>query len=157
MALSSSILISCSDNDRLTKITARIPEKLLEHARALEYVWADATELPLAESSFDAVWSIYFTDVIPLDVLFKKTRKILRENGYFIHIGPLQYHHSDMSQHLSQDDLVDEFARQNFEVVHASTDLSTQAPIENRLLSQHQYVNSLIVARYLGEGVASDE
>ncbi len=56
-----------------------------------DYYIADATKLPLRDHSISVIYSIYFTDVIPLSSLWPEIKRILKPGGSFIHFGPLQY------------------------------------------------------------------
>jgi carnosine N-methyltransferase len=55
------------------------------------YYIADATVLPFKNNSVSAVISIYFTDMVPFNELWKEVSRVLRPGGIFIHYGPLGY------------------------------------------------------------------
>ncbi|WNI38858.1 MULTISPECIES: methyltransferase domain-containing protein [unclassified Chryseobacterium] len=69
--------------------------------RKIDFFVSDVLNLPLEEKSVDAVFSIYFTDVIALKLWFEKINNIINENGYFIHFGPLDYFFSAESEMLT--------------------------------------------------------
>lgn len=58
----------------------------------VNFFLADAAEIPLADQSIDHIYSLYFTDVLPLHALYEDTiDRLLLEEGLFIHFGPLEY------------------------------------------------------------------
>jgi len=69
------------------------------------YAVGDALSLPVADTSVDAVVSIFFTDVIPASSLFPEVRRVLRPGGRFINIGPLEYHFKGRAERLTRDEL----------------------------------------------------
>jgi hypothetical protein len=69
-------------------------------AGAVQYLIADAAELPLADASVDCVVSCYFTDVMPLPSLIGEVARVLDQGGAFVHFGPLLYHTASVSDRL---------------------------------------------------------
>ncbi len=61
---------------------------------------ADATSLPFADGSVDVVCCFYFLDVVRLTTLLAEVRRVLRPTGRFVNLGPLAYHHDDVTEHL---------------------------------------------------------
>ena len=71
----------------------------------LDYIVADSQRLPLPSQSVSTVISIYFTDVLPIEDLWREISRVLKPGGVFIHFGPLSYHFSSLVSHYSADDL----------------------------------------------------
>lgn len=106
----------------LNATSRAIPEK---DKRKVTYFIGDAVHLPFREGFFDAVISIYFTDVLPLYPLLKETRRVLRNDGVFIHFGPLEYHFASVANMLSLQEVKTAVQRANFNITHeARTNLS---------------------------------
>lgn len=66
---------------------------------------SDVQKLPLANASIDAVFSVYFTDVMAFRLLFKDIDRCLRPGGIFIHFGPLGYNFSDTGEMLAANEI----------------------------------------------------
>lgn len=74
------------------KHIASIPSKLKDKIQhKFEFFVSDVLNLPIKNESIDAVFSIYFTDVIALILWFDKINHIIKKGGYFVHFGPLDY------------------------------------------------------------------
>lgn len=67
----------------------------------VDFFVSDVLNLPLEKNSLDAVFSIYFTDVIALKLWFEKINNLIKKHGYFIHFGPLDYFFSAESEMLT--------------------------------------------------------
>ena len=67
---------------------------------AFELWVANASELPVADASVDAVCCFYFLDVLRLSTLVAEIRRVLRPGGYLLNLGPLIYHHDEILEHL---------------------------------------------------------
>lgn len=80
----------------------------------LHYAVADATALPIASGSVSAVFSIFFTDVMPLSAWLPEIRRVLAPGGAFVHFGPLHYHFSDRKSMLCAEDVRNTFERSGF-------------------------------------------
>ena len=87
-----------------------------EAASRVQYLLGDASKLPFADNSLSAVVSVFFTDVIPLPMLLKEVKRVLKPNGVFVHYGPLEYHHEDARFMFSLEETRSMFARQHFDV-----------------------------------------
>lgn len=85
----------------------------------VQYVLADASNLPFANGWFDAVVSVYFTDVLPLKITMQEVKRVLRPEGRFVHFGPLEYHFSDISQKHSFNTIEKILQQMNFETLPA--------------------------------------
>jgi SAM-dependent methyltransferase len=66
---------------------------------------ADATRLPLPSESVSAVFSIYFSDVVPLNAFLPEVNRVLVHGGTFIHFGTLGYHRGTIATLLSAEDM----------------------------------------------------
>ena len=82
----------------------------------VQYALADARELPFEDSYFDVIFSVYFTDVLPVHTLLPEARRVLAPGGKFIHFGPLEYHFPDTTQKYAFERLVQFFQEMNFDV-----------------------------------------
>ncbi len=78
-----------SGNTLVTSERVSLPSERPVNAR--HYYVADATRLPLADTSVDSAIAIYLTDCVPLPVLLDEMRRILPVGGKFISAGPLIY------------------------------------------------------------------
>ncbi len=76
-----------------------------QHTHTPLYATADACQLPLAPHSVSVIFSIYFTDVLPLDTWWPEVIRVLKPGGLFIHFGPLQYHFKSLFMCYAADDL----------------------------------------------------
>ncbi|SIQ80960.1 N2227-like protein [Chryseobacterium sp. RU37D] len=84
------------------KHTAFIKEDIKKVIREkVDFFVSDILNLPINEDSINAVFSIYFTDVIALKLWFDKINAIIKKEGYFVHFGPLDYFFSDESEMLT--------------------------------------------------------
>jgi SAM-dependent methyltransferase len=83
----------------------------------VDYIIANAANLPLLSDSADAVFSIYFSDVLPLKKLLPEVHRVLRPGGLFVHCGPLQYHFEEPSDMLSVEEVRHLVADSGFEIV----------------------------------------
>jgi SAM-dependent methyltransferase len=103
-------------NARLTEDGARPFEARAGRGDDVAYVLGDALRAPLPAASVSLVVSVYFTDVVPVFDLIAEVWRLLRPGGRFVHVGPLGYHHDDLTQHLSARELLDAFADAGFTV-----------------------------------------
>lgn len=55
----------------------------------LVYFVSDVRSMPLHDESISCILSIYFTDVVNLELYISEVHRILKNGGIFIHIGPL--------------------------------------------------------------------
>lgn len=84
------------------KHTASISDSLKTQIKDnVDFFVSDVLNLPLEQNCIDAVFSIYFTDVIALKLWFEKINSIIKKDGYFIHFGPLDYFFSAESEMLT--------------------------------------------------------
>lgn len=66
---------------------------------------SDVQKLPLGDKSIDAVFSVYFTDVMAFRLMFKEIDRCLKAGGIFIHFGPLGYNFSDTREMLAANEI----------------------------------------------------
>ena len=84
----------------------------------LSYFIGNAQNIPLPDHSLSAIISIYFTDLIPLRTLLPEVKRTLKEGGLFVHMGPLEYHFTDLNDSLAADEIKTVFAANNFSIVY---------------------------------------
>lgn len=136
------------DSDMLEKISLSIPAELEKAARKINYLWADGCQTPLCDQAVNTIYSIYFSDVVPLNKLLPEVKRVLAVGGVFVHLGPLHYHFSDVTAHYSLEKFCAEIEGNGFEILHQSehqpADLSS---FDNGLQHRSQYTDVLIVAK----------
>ena len=129
------------------KHSAFIPEDLKNTIKEkVDFFVSDVLELPIEEESMDAIFSIYFTDVIALKLWFDQITGKLKEDGYFIHFGPLDYFFSDESEMLTAVEFKDFFEKNGYETI-ADQILETSHLNDSNSFSYKVYRNWLYVAR----------
>jgi carnosine N-methyltransferase len=109
------------------------------------YSVSDAQFLPLSGESISCMFSIFFTDVLPIDVLIGEVKRVLKKDGIFIHFGPLQYHFSDVSFMYSMEELQEAFKSQGFDIIHNEQIITDHLQSES-ILSK-KYKNSFFIAK----------
>ena len=77
----------------------------------------DLKELSIESASINHIYSIYFTDVLPLKILFEQLNRILQEKGLFIHFGPLDYFFTDEVDMLTTEEIVVFFKEKNYTIL----------------------------------------
>jgi SAM-dependent methyltransferase len=82
----------------------------------ISFLVADAAALPFPDASLDAVFSIYFTDVMPIAKLAPEITRVLKPGGCMVHFGPLDYHFDDFSDCLSAEEVRDALANHGLRV-----------------------------------------
>ena len=85
------------------------------------YFIGDALHLPFAEHSLSSVISVYFTDVVPPQFFFAEIARVIKQNGIFIHFGPLAYHFNDLSYSLAANEIRALLKQHNFEILAEDT------------------------------------
>lgn len=71
----------------------------------IRFFVADALKNGLESHSVDHLYSIYFTDVLPLRIWFQEVDRLLVENGLYIHFGPLEYFFSNENEMYSAEEI----------------------------------------------------
>jgi SAM-dependent methyltransferase len=88
-----------------------------DNLNKLRYYIADVRKLFFSDNSFDCIISCYFTDVMPIDEYFHEIDRVLKNDGYFIHFGPLDYHfENDLYKMLSIKELIEVFRNRGYEL-----------------------------------------
>lgn len=83
----------------------------------VNFLVANATAIPLEKASVQHLYSIYFTDVQPLPELFQQVNHLLKEQGLFIHFGPLEYFFDQEEQMLSAEEVRLFFEAKGYQVL----------------------------------------
>lgn len=73
--------------------------------RKIRFFVADALKNGLEDHTVDHLYSIYFTDVLPLRIWFQEVDRLLVENGLYIHFGPLEYFFSNENEMYSAEEV----------------------------------------------------
>lgn len=110
------------------------------------YLVADATQIPFADGSFDAVVSPYFSDLIPFSRLLPEVWRVLKPKGHFIHFGTLGYAHDDETQYYAVDQLSAAFRQHGFEFQSTKFVPNTFSADERRL-NELRFDNLLFTAQ----------
>jgi len=82
------------------------------------YVIADATRIPYADNQFDAVFSLYFSDLVPFSRFIPEVRRVLQPHGRFVHFGPLGYAFEDESEKYAVDQIPSALAEHGLRLQH---------------------------------------
>lgn len=93
--------------------------------RRLKCLIGDALQMPFKNKSFSAIFSVYFTDVVPLPSLMSELKRILKPAGVFIHFGPLEYHSKDWNVMFSLEEIFALFKQNDFEILQSGKVNST--------------------------------
>jgi carnosine N-methyltransferase len=144
-----------SSSDSVGKIRTTIYPPHLEKKNVnqridkIEYIVSDVQKLPFDSVSVSAVFSIYFTDVIALKLWLPEVNRILKVDGFFIHLGPLDYFFSDISEMLSAEEVRTVFEENGFETkvdrLIETTHLHSEKHFSNKI-----YQNWLFIAQKKG-------
>lgn len=127
-------LASISDN-----LKSKIKEKV-------DFFVSDVLDLPLEKDCMDAVFSIYFTDVIALNLWFEKINSIIKKGGYFIHFGPLDYFFSAESEMLTAQEFKAFFEENGYETITDEI-IETSHLNDSNSFSYKVYRNWLFIAK----------
>lgn len=141
-----------AQHSMVKKVSAVMPAHLKQQSSIVKYIWADALNNPFRDDYFNFVFSIYFSDVIPLPDLVNEVKRILQPGGCFLHLGPLEYHFNDIEHHYSFDELRAYFIDHGFEVMHESRScLSRQTDNEQSLVSGSHYNNKVLLLKLISK------
>ncbi len=102
----------------------------------LMYYVADAKHIPLPDNSISVYFSIYFTDVIPLSQLIPELKRVLRNKGYFVHLGPLDYHFTETVEMYSGNEIVELFSSQGFKLIKKDSVYTKHCAVGNSLCTK---------------------
>lgn len=99
----------------------RSKEVISDIQNKLCYFVSNALNSPLKDNSLDAIFSIYFTDVLALKLIITEIYRQLKPEGVFIHFGPLGYGFEDVTEKLATNEIKDLFINNGFSVLHETT------------------------------------
>ncbi len=111
----------------------------------LEYFVSDVIHLPIESESLDVLYSVYFSDVIPLKLLFPQVDRVIREGGLFIHFGPLDYFFEEPTELLTAEEIVQYFEDRGYQTIANETVRTVHLEKEN-ILSNKIYDNWFFAA-----------
>jgi SAM-dependent methyltransferase len=84
----------------------------------ISYFISDATRLPLPDRSVSCIISVFFTDVLPFQQVFPEINRVLKEDGLFIHFGPLGNNFNQVQSMFTAEDIRSYMFRYGFEGVY---------------------------------------
>lgn len=120
---------SSTESDKIRWIKFSPEHIKMQNFDNVDYLISDAREIPFENNYFDAVISVYFTDVLPMRPMLREVRRVLRDGGKFVHFGPLEYHFSDVSRKYSFETFASILRELNFTVnAHDRIELSHCKP-----------------------------
>lgn len=117
-------------SDLLVPRTASSQGLLTEQKEKVHNIVADAAQMPFADQGISAVYSIYFSDVIPFPHLIREIQRVLVEGGTFIHYGPLDFHFQDYRFMLSCEEFELILRRHGFQLTAKESFQSTHCRSE---------------------------
>lgn len=113
----------------------------------LQYIVSDATQIPYEDRHFGSIFSIYFTDVLPITILIKQVIRLLKPGGIFVHFGPLEYHFKGIEYMLTAEEIREIFAGLGFKIlVNDTTDFLPHLYSKGSL-QKKSYKNWIFVCR----------
>lgn len=134
-------------NNFVTDLTLRIPQKIKKLCmKRAHYCVGDALASPVEDHSMDCIFSVYFTDIVPIQSLIHEVKRTLKSGGTFIHYGPLFYHFKTFENKLSAEEIIKIFVGNGFDVVENSWNETTHLRISKESRS-NLYSNWLFVAK----------
>lgn len=83
----------------------------------IHFFVANAKQIPLPNQSVHHLYSIYFTDVLPLTELYEQIERLLLPEGLFIHFGPLEYFFDDERAMLTAEEVRLFFEAQGYTIL----------------------------------------
>lgn len=144
--INSKNVATVSDHTDLLKVSIRKFEKNWEKKlEKLNYFVSDVLNQPFKDDSISAVFSIFFTDVIALKLWLPEVKRILKDGGSFIHLGPLDYFFSDQREMLTCEEVREVFEENGF-VVTKDEFFETTHLASSRAMSNKTYTNWLFAA-----------
>lgn len=127
------------------KNNCKIPDELRDNRQKFEFLWGDAFNFPCPDHHFDWLFSVYFSDIQPLHKLVDETLRILKPNGYFAHIGPLEYHFRDIEFHYSLEEFKQQFIKHGFTIIHQSFTEPDLKSSDNSVKITGQYQDAVLL------------
>lgn len=113
----------------------------------LSFILSDVRSMPIESNSMSNVFSIYFTDVIPLSEFIYEIKRVLKNGGIFYHFGPLHYHFEDYSQMLTCEEIKHLFQANEFTILEEGFAESTLNSSENNMYDR-VFLNWYFAAEY---------
>lgn len=147
--------ISLKNNYKVSQMAKKIDinvsyyQEVKTQSSHLNYVIADALQMPFSSARFDLVLSIYFTDVVPIKKLICEVKRVLKPGGIFLHFGPLDYHTENIEEMFSYEELVAILEEEGFKI-ELEDDMVTDNNSNMGELCRKEYTNKLLIAKYLG-------
>ena len=92
------------------------PEQKALIREKVHFFVANAKNIPLPDQSVQHLYSIYFTDVLPLTELYQSIERLLLPEGLFIHFGPLEYFFNDEREMLTAEEVRLFFEHQGYTI-----------------------------------------
>ncbi|BDS13642.1 class I SAM-dependent methyltransferase [Aureispira anguillae] len=133
--------------DTIQRVTLKMTE---EQVRTIDekvnFFIAQASNIPLDQGAINHIYSIYFTDVLPLNVLFGELDRLLAANGLFIHFGPLEYFFNTELEMLSAEEVALFFQKKGYRIL-ANEFLATRHLFNPNSMRYRMYDNWFFVAQ----------
>lgn len=101
----------------LHQVIGLSPEQKALIQERIHFFVANAKQIPLPDQSVDHIYSIYFTDVLPLTELYEQLERLLLPEGLFIHFGPLEYFFDDERNMLTAEEIRLFFEAQGYTIL----------------------------------------
>ena len=106
------------DEDVVKKYIASLTNaKTSFNLENINYFIGNALQIPLQTKSISVIFSIFFSDVVPIHLLIKEVERVLKEGGLFIHFGPLEYHFREIENMLTIEEIKNIFIMNNFDIL----------------------------------------
>lgn len=84
------------------------------------YTVGDIANLPYPDKYFSLIVSVYFSDVVPFAVLSSEVKRLIKDEGTFVHYGPLEYHFHEQPQMLSLNEFKKGFLEHGFRINYSN-------------------------------------
>lgn len=134
-------------NDTVQAKVIKISEKQLKIIKnKVNFFVGNVINMPLKEKSINHIYSIYFTDVLPLKILFKEIDRVLTNNGLFIHFGPLEYFFTNEKEMLTTEEIKSFFKSNGYSII-ADDFLPTKHLFSENSLRYRVYDNWFFIAQ----------
>lgn len=122
------------------------PEQVSTIQSKVNFFVAEASNIPLDAEQVNHIYSIYFTDVLPLKVLFEELNRLLAAEGLFVHFGPLEYFFDDEDEMLSAEEVRLFFEAQSYTIL-ADEFLPTRHLFNPKSMRYRVYDNWFFIAQ----------
>lgn len=114
--------------------------------RKIRFFVADALKNGIESHTVDHLYSIYFTDVLPLRIWFQEVDRLLAENGLYIHFGPLEYFFSNENEMYTAEEVRLSFQAHGYTIL-ADEFLETRHLYAAGSMAYRVYDNWLFIAQ----------